>query len=491
MKKYLYLAVAVLLTLTGACTSYVHLKHAPAAAELSVKEKTELLAMRLKAPCRLKVICPDEITGKHSEMLGESITEYPLKNIITDCFNSALKCAFVQASPHESAYTLRVEVFQSVLDSDSDEAKYDATIITDFRNPEGKKLFRDRIHIFQNLPMDTELEKVGPDGKKLPPKVPKAVYAALKQAAVKSILQIRQDPVVKSNLSSFEKRAQLASANVSFRKLDDYSPKTPSSSKIGERFAVVIGVSSYKDPEIPKLKYASKDAKAFYKWLISKNGGAYKKKNVMLLVDQDATSENMKKALFRWLKQAIAEDMVVIYFAGHGSPESPDAPENLYLLPYDTNYNSIVTSAFPMWDIETALNRFIKAGKVVVIADACHSGGVGHLYSIARRAGRGFKVNPINSKLKSLSKISDGICVISAASDTQTSQESNKWGKGHGVFTYYMLEALNGKADYNKNGQVSLGELLPYVSEKVRRATQNAQTPQVSGKFDPQLTIGK
>ena len=83
-----------------------------------------------------------------------------------------------------------------------------------------------------------------------------------------------------------------------------------------------------------------------------------KKKNVMLLVDQDATSENMKKALFHWLKQAIAEDMVVIYFAGHGSPESPDAPENLFLLPYDTNYSSIVTSAFPMWDIETALKPF-------------------------------------------------------------------------------------------------------------------------------------
>ena len=41
--------------------------------------------------------------------------------------------------------------------------------------------------------------------------------------------------MVKSNLSSFEKRAQLASAKVSFRKLDDYTPKTPSSSKIGER----------------------------------------------------------------------------------------------------------------------------------------------------------------------------------------------------------------------------------------------------------------
>ncbi len=79
-----------------------------------------------------------------------------------------------------------------------------------------------------------------------------------------------------------------------------------------------------------------------------------------LLIDRDATGKNIKDALFAWLKLAIEEDMVTIYFAGHGSPESPDAPDNLFLLPYDTQYDNIAVTGFPIWDIETALKRFIK-----------------------------------------------------------------------------------------------------------------------------------
>ena len=181
--------------------------------------------------------------------------------------------------------------------------------------------------------------------------------------------------------------------------------------------------------------------------------------------------------------------MVIIYFVGHGSPQSPDHPHNLYLLSYDTQYDNIAATGFPMWDIETALKRFIKANKVVVIADACHSGGVGQSFDIARRATRGITVNPISSGFQNLSQIGDGVCVISASDDKQFSQESKDWGGGHGVFTYFLLEGLKGNADYNKDRIVTLGELIPYLSEQVRRATRNAQSPTVAGKFDPALSI--
>jgi uncharacterized caspase-like protein len=144
-----------------------------------------------------------------------------------------------------------------------------------------------------------------------------------------------------------------------------------------------------------------------------------------------------------------------------------------------------------MWDIETALRRFIKAKKVVVIADACHSGGVGQAYDIARRASRGIEINPISSGLQDLSKIGDGVAVISASDEKQLSQESQSWGGGHGVFTYFLLKGLKGDADYNKDGRVTLGELIPYLSEQVRRGTRNSQSPTVSGKFDPAMSIGR
>ena len=257
------------------------------------------------------------------------------------------------------------------------------------------------------------------------------------------------------------------------------------------RWAVVIGVSDYLDSRVPALRYASKDAESFYSWLVSPEGGRYAPQRVKLLVDDDATNGNIKQALYKWLGQAIEEDQVTIFFAGHGSPNSPDTPENLFLLPYDVNYESIESSGFPMWDIETALHRFIKAKKVTVIADACHSGGIGKSYDVVSRANRALQVNRINSGLQNLSKVGDGVAVISASGDGEFSREGEEWGGGHGVFTHFLLEGLKGDADYNSDKDVTLGELIPYISEKVRRATRSAQSPTVSGRFDPAMSIGR
>jgi hypothetical protein len=259
----------------------------------------------------------------------------------------------------------------------------------------------------------------------------------------------------------------------------------------GQKWAVIIGISTYKDTRIAGLRYASTDAKAFHEWLISPQGGGYAPSRTRLFLNSEATAQSIRNVLFNWLKQALEEDMITIYFAGHGSPESPDSPNNLFLLPFDANYDDVASTGFPMWDIETALKRFIKAKKVVVIADACHAGGVGQAFDIARRANRGVEINPISSGLQNLSKIGDGVAVISASDDKQYSQEGMAWGGGHGVFTYFLLKGLNGDADYNKDGHVTLGELIPYLSEKVRRETKNAQSPTVAGKFDPALSIGK
>jgi hypothetical protein len=260
---------------------------------------------------------------------------------------------------------------------------------------------------------------------------------------------------------------------------------------IGQKWAVVIGISRYSDSRVAGLRYAAADARAFHEWLISQQGGGYAPSRARLIIDSDATAQGIRQALFNWLKQALEEDIVTIYFAGHGSPESPDSPNNLFLLPFDANYDDLATTGFPMWDIETALKRFIKAKKVVVIADACHSGGVGQSFDVARRSNRGIAINPINSGLQNLSKIGDGVAVISTSDEKQFSQESKDWGGGHGVFTYFLLKGLNGEADYNKDNRVTLGELIPYLSEQVRRETRNAQSPTVAGKFDPALSIGK
>jgi uncharacterized caspase-like protein len=198
----------------------------------------------------------------------------------------------------------------------------------------------------------------------------------------------------------------------------------------------------------------------------------------------------MKEALNEWLRRAQPEDLVLVYFSGHGVPESPDQPDNVFLLPYDTDSDKIASTAFPMWDIETALKRFIQARKVVVMADACHTSGVGSSFAEDRK-GIGIEDNRVNQGLQSLANVSSGVIVMTSAGAKQLSQESERWGNGHGVFTYCLLKGLQGEADYNKDGRVTLGELIPYVSEQVRQETKNAQSPEVAGKFDPSLPLGR
>ncbi|MFA6456958.1 MAG: caspase family protein [Bacteroidota bacterium] len=252
-----------------------------------------------------------------------------------------------------------------------------------------------------------------------------------------------------------------------------------------QRWAVVVGVSEYGNPAIKNLAYADRDAKAFAEFLKSAAGGGFEEERVKILLNKDATLTNIKQALFNFLRQTVDKDLVVIYFAGHGAPE-PANPNNNYLLCYDTDPNSLETSAFPMWDVNTALTRYIPSKRVVVFTDACHSGGISS--DIATRGMSTTDGNLINQYLSDLSKTKEGIIVFTASQAGEVSQELEKFG--HGVFTYFLLEGMKGEADFNNDYTVTVGELMDYVEEKVKRQTNGNQHPtRNQGTYDKDLTI--
>ena len=143
-------------------------------------------------------------------------------------------------------------------------------------------------------------------------------------------------------------------------------------------WAVVIGIDTY--PNIPKLKYGVSDATAFYNFLVKNN--RIPVKNVTLLINEQATLTNLRSLLGTKLKQnAGKDDMVIIYFAGHGATErdkmSPDGDGlEKYILPYDAQPKDLYASALPMREISHILHR-IQAERLVFIADACYSGASG------------------------------------------------------------------------------------------------------------------
>jgi uncharacterized caspase-like protein len=75
-------------------------------------------------------------------------------------------------------------------------------------------------------------------------------------------------------------------------------------------------------------------------------------------------------------------------------------------------------------------------------------------------------------------------------SGERVSQEGENWGGGHGVFTWYLLEVLKGKADVNGDGYVTADELFPYIYENVIRDTGGHQHPaNLSSEYDPKLPL--
>jgi uncharacterized caspase-like protein len=247
----------------------------------------------------------------------------------------------------------------------------------------------------------------------------------------------------------------------------------------GQRYAVVIGVSDYADPNVPNLQYADRDARAFYDFLRSEQAGlgGVPAQNIQLLLNEQATYRNIRTALFTFLERATENDVVYIYIAGHGAP-NPTRPDALYLLPYDTEAANIAGTAIPMADVNQAIQR-LYARHTVLLTDACHSGGVG-LGGVAMRAVGGAATNAINQVfLNDLQTTSSGLAIFTASEPRQLSQEGAQWGGGHGVFTYHLLEGLRGAADTDGDQIVRLGELMEYVRDRVSRATHNAQIPMI------------
>jgi len=250
-------------------------------------------------------------------------------------------------------------------------------------------------------------------------------------------------------------------------------------------WAVVIGISKYRHggKRFANLEYAADDARAFNEFLCGAKSKGFAKDRILCLLDEQVTYENIRHALFEFLAQADKEDLVVIYFSGHGMPEP--GTEDFFMLCHDTDPDHLVSTAFPMWDIETALRRrFIKAERVVVFADACHAGGIA-----GETGARAAADNAVHLYLQQLASAERGRLIFTASEARELSFESSKFGGGHGVFTHFLLQGLGGAADADKNGVVTAGEIIEYVRSGVMTATGNKQHPRLAGDFDRNLPL--
>ncbi|MBW8879116.1 MAG: caspase family protein, partial [Acidobacteria bacterium] len=147
------------------------------------------------------------------------------------------------------------------------------------------------------------------------------------------------------------------------------APSAPTA-VVGEKWAVVIGISNYRADGI-NLRYADRDAEAIHDFLIEKGG--FRPERVRLLNNQHATYQEIRTALFSFLAGTQPEDMVLIFLAGHGVQDTTN-PDNYFFLAHDSQVGNLGGTAIPMWDLGNVMDYTIRAQRILIFADTCHSG---------------------------------------------------------------------------------------------------------------------
>ncbi|MGA9995770.1 MAG: caspase family protein [Pyrinomonadaceae bacterium] len=250
-----------------------------------------------------------------------------------------------------------------------------------------------------------------------------------------------------------------------------------SSQFTGRKFAVVIGISKYKfhDSGLNDLDYADADARAIRAFLEKPEGGKFAPSDILYLENEAATSEGVRAALTRFLPKAGPNDLIFLFIAGHGAPD-PYAPQKLYFLLHDTKVADMPHTALPMSDLQEMLDHSVRAERVVVFVDACHSAGLSGAKLVTGRGLEHTENNVFNLYAAKLYR-ETGRAVLTSSDVNEVSQESPAWGGGHGIFTWSLIEGLSGEADINNDKIVTAGELFDFVSNRVRLETSFHQNP--------------
>ncbi|MDO8368036.1 MAG: caspase family protein [Saprospiraceae bacterium] len=248
--------------------------------------------------------------------------------------------------------------------------------------------------------------------------------------------------------------------------------------KTGATRAVVVGISDYQSPQIPDLQFAHRDAIAFADWLKSPAGGNVSEDNIQLRITDQATSASVSMALYGLVGVTKTNDVVIIYFSGHGDVESVLRGQPGFLLTYDTPPIVYMAGALNLRDLQLIVSALAeKQVKTIIITDACHSGNLA-----------GNLNNGTQATAMSLSQRYANEVKIMSCQPNEYSIEGPQWGEGRGVFSYYLLKGLTGLADKNGDGAVNLFEAGRYLQDIVPAETSpQPQMPFTVG--DLQTTI--
>ena len=215
-------------------------------------------------------------------------------------------------------------------------------------------------------------------------------------------------------------------------------------------YLLSIGISDYPGTQ-NDLRLPHNDAAAM-QWLYKENKHA----QVCLLMNDKAKVATIKKALQKMAAIATPNDIVVMFFSGHGIKGGFVCYDGF--LYYNDIYSAIASC---------------KSKNKMVFADACYSG--------AMRQGKR------NAKVKSNVNKTSNVMFFFSCRSNELSIETSKMTNG--FFTYALQHGLRGGADKNRDRIITAKELFGYVSAKVKQKSANRQHPVMWGNFSDNMPV--
>jgi WD40 repeat protein/uncharacterized caspase-like protein len=255
-------------------------------------------------------------------------------------------------------------------------------------------------------------------------------------------------------------------------------------------YLLSVGVSHFSNPALD-LPNATRDATSVADLMDAASPPVYDLPVVKLLTDSHATAANILAALRDIAKNAQPDDLVLIFLAGHG--QAVDG--KYYFAPSElgtANPALLARAVAPMQagadlsdhpvdelfrreglsqDDILAVVRTIKAARVALVLDTCFSAALATQDAVLRR-------DTTSTVTYGIGQAAGRFVLASAQNVALDSAQAGPGAvptdaEGHGLFTSFFLQALNGLADYDRKGRISVDKLANYTIDHVETATAN------------------
>jgi hypothetical protein len=260
------------------------------------------------------------------------------------------------------------------------------------------------------------------------------------------------------------------------------SPKAPSSNASSampkllagqarpNAYALVVGVEKYRDA--PATPGARTDATRFAQLVTTTLG--VPSDHVLVALDERASKGDLDKHLDWLTKNVTAGGRVYFYFAGHGAADAGNG--SAYLMPHDADPKAIGSTGVALSSVLSRLSA-TKAESVVAFVDSCFSGEGGR--SVLPPGAR-----PLMQVAAPSATQSPRVALLSSAGASEISGPTADGAQG--LFTSLLVEGVGtGAADFDGDGNLSIGEIAGWVGPRVTREAKKASRDQT-----PVLTLG-